>query len=174
MFSMQNGEVPRLIEICSTSNDTATTIWIVLWLAYKGVLLLVGLFFAAAIQNVKIRQLNDSNIIAGSVYCIAAISAVLTFIGFFLNEQIDSQYVIIGAFVILTVTVILCVIFLPIVSPCIIHTYVHLCIFFFIRSRHYLMTHQEKFEQRILQAVIMRQLTRIRQSKGSLQNRRAT
>ena len=113
---MQNGEVPRLIEICSTSNNVVTTIWIIIWLGYKGVLLLIGLFFAAAIQNVKIRQLNDSNIIAGSVYCIAAISAVLTFIGYFLHENIDHQYIIIGAFMILTVTVILCIIFIPMVS----------------------------------------------------------
>ena len=79
-------------------------------------MLLVGLFFAAAIQNVKIKELNDSNIIAGSVYCIAAISAVLTFIGFFLNDKIDVQYIIIGGFMMLTVTVILCVIFVPMVS----------------------------------------------------------
>lgn len=146
---LKDGEIPRLIEICSTSNETATTIWIILWLCYKGVLLLVGLFFAAAIQNVKIRALNDSNIIAGSVYCIAAISAVLTFIGFFLTEQIDYQYVIIGAFVILTVTVILCVIFVPMVSIC-----CHICthiLFNAPRSRLCLMTHQGKLRQMSLQ-----------------------
>ena len=116
LFHIQNGEVPRRIEICSTSNETATTIWIIIWLCYKGSLLLFGIFFAVAIQNVKIKELNDSNTIATSVYCIAAISAVLTFIGFFLREQIDVQYVIIGGFMMLTVTIILCVIFVPMVS----------------------------------------------------------
>jgi len=115
-FLLQNGEVPRRIQICSASNDTAQTIWIVLWLLYKAVLLIVGLFFAAATQNVKIRELNDSKIIAVSVYCIAAISAVLAFIGFFLTEEVDEQYAITGAFMILTVTLVLCIIFLPTVS----------------------------------------------------------
>ena len=134
----------------------ATTIWIAVWLFYKGILLLVGLFFAAAIQNVKIKELNDSNIIAGSVYCIAAISAVLTFIGFFLEEQIDSQYIIIGAFMILTVTVILCIIFVPMVSnmyACyhiIIHTF-----FDVIRSRLCLMTRRGNFRHIALLTVIM-------------------
>ena len=113
---IQDGEVPRLIEICSTSNETATTIWIIIWLCYKGSLLLVGVFFAVAIQNVKIKELNDSNTIATSVYCIAVISAALAFIGFFLREQIDVQYVIIAGFMMLTVTIILCVIFVPMVS----------------------------------------------------------
>jgi len=83
---------------------------------YKATLLLVGLFFAAATQNVKIRELNDSKIIAVSVYCIAAISAVLAFIGIFLTEMVDEQYAITGAFMILTVTLVLCIIFLPTVN----------------------------------------------------------
>ena len=116
IFLIQGGEVPRLIEICSTSNQTATRVWLIIWMCYKGSLLLVGVFFAAAIQNVKIKELNDSNIIAISVYCIAAISAVLSFIVFFLSEEIDVQYIIIGGFVLLTVTVILCIIFVPTVS----------------------------------------------------------
>ena len=116
IFLIQDGEVPRLIEICSTSNQTATRVWLIIWMCYKGSLLLVGVFFAAAIQNVKIKELNDSNTIAISVYCIAAISAVLSFIVFFLSEEIDVQYVIIGGFVLLTVTVILCIIFVPTVS----------------------------------------------------------
>ena len=127
MLYIQDGEVPRRIEICSTSNETVTTIWIIIWLCYKGSLLLVGVFFAVAIQNVKIKELNDSNIIATSVYCIAAISAALTFIGFFLREEIDVQYVIIGGFMMLTVTIILCVIFVPMVS-----IYIHVASYSYI------------------------------------------
>ena len=115
-FLIQDGEVPRLIETCSTSNQTATRVWIIIWLCYKGSLLLVGVFFAVAIQNVRIKELNDSNIIASSVYCIAAITAVLTFIAFFLGDEVDVQYTIIGGFTLLTVTIILCIIFVPMVS----------------------------------------------------------
>ena len=61
-------------------------IWLPVLFAYKGIILLVGLFLAFETRKVKIKSLNDSRFIAMSVYGTVIVSVTLTPIGFLLQN----------------------------------------------------------------------------------------
>ena len=76
--------MPRIIGVC-TSEGSFT--WMPVFFAYKGFILLAGLFLAFETRKVKIKSLNDSRFIAMSVYGAVIVSIALTPIGFLLQKR---------------------------------------------------------------------------------------
>ena len=88
-------------------------VWLGILLAYKGVLLIVGLFLAFETRKVKIRHLNDSKLIGMSVYGIVVLSLALAAIGILLEELVNVFYIVTGLMILIGNTCLLCLIFIP-------------------------------------------------------------
>ena len=84
--------------------------------AYKGLVLLAGLFLAFETRKIKIKSLNESRFVAMSVYGVVVASITLTPIGFFLEEFPNVQYGILGIMMLLIMTLILGLVFVSKVS----------------------------------------------------------
>ena len=80
-----------MIEYWNSDNETSF-IWLIILLAYKGLLLIIGVFLAIETWNVKVKQLNDSQLIAVSVFVVSVVSIVSALLSYFLRKQIDLQY----------------------------------------------------------------------------------
>ena len=82
-----------------------------MFFAYKGFILLAGLFLAFETRKVKIKSLNESRLIVMSVYGTVIISVTLTPIGFLLQNFPNVQYGIIGIMILLSISLILGLVF---------------------------------------------------------------
>jgi len=109
-----------MIGVC-TSDSSLT--WVSFLFAYKGFILLAGLFLAFETRKVKIKPLNQFRFVAMSVYGIVIVSIALTPIGFLLQCFPSMQYGIIGIMILLSTTMILGLVFVTKV-----HTYISLAI----------------------------------------------
>jgi len=89
----------------------ASFIWLPVLFAYKGFVLLVGMFLAFETRKVKIKSLNDSRFIAMSIYGAVIVSVTLTPIGFLLQNFPNVQYAIIGIMILFTTSLILALVF---------------------------------------------------------------
>ncbi|CAH1778015.1 unnamed protein product [Owenia fusiformis] len=81
--------------------------------AYKGLLLMFGVYMAWATRHVKIPALNDSQYIGMNVYNVVTVSVIVVALSSILNEQPTLSYVIISSFVLLSTTASLCLLFVP-------------------------------------------------------------
>ena len=109
MYScLQANDLPAIIGVC-TSESSIT--WLSFLFAYKGFILLTGLFLAFETRKMKNLALNDSRFVAMSVYEVAIVSIALTPIGFLLEHYPNVQYGITGITILLSTSVILGLIF---------------------------------------------------------------
>ena len=92
-----------------TAGESLT--WLSFLFAYKGFVLVAGLFLAFETRNVKINPLNESRFIAMSIYGVVIVSIALTPIGVLLDHYPNVQYGIIGITILLSMTLILGLVF---------------------------------------------------------------
>ena len=85
--------------------------WLPVLFAYKGFILMAGLFLAFETRKVKIKSLNESRLIVMSVYGTVIISVTLTPVGFLLQKFPNVQYGIIGIMILLSISLILGLVF---------------------------------------------------------------
>ncbi|CAF3027781.1 unnamed protein product [Rotaria sp. Silwood2] len=88
-------------------------IWITMLSIYKGVLMVAGSRFAWATRNVRITALNDSAYVGMSLYNVVLLSITTAVVGYFLRDQHERSYIITSVFILLCVTITLCLVFVP-------------------------------------------------------------
>ncbi|XP_028030804.1 gamma-aminobutyric acid type B receptor subunit 2 [Bombyx mandarina] len=98
------------LEVCKSQNTTG---WLCALYAYKGLLLIVGVYMAWETRNVKISALNDSKYIGISVYSVVITSASVVVIGTIISERATLAYISITSLILITTTSTLCLLFLP-------------------------------------------------------------
>lgn len=116
----QGKNLPVEVCVCSARHRYA---WLGVLFLYKGILLTIGVFLAFETRKVKIRQLNDSHLIAMCVYATVVLSIALAPIGLVLETSVDVFYAIVGFMVLFGTTLILLLLYIPKV-----HIHVH-CIY---------------------------------------------
>ncbi|CAM4744693.1 unnamed protein product [Rotaria magnacalcarata] len=89
------------------------SIWITMHSIYKGVLMVVGSRFAWATRNVRITALNDSAYVGMSLYNVVLLSITTAVVGYFLRDQHERSYIVTSIFILLCVTITLCLVFVP-------------------------------------------------------------
>ncbi|GFS09756.1 gamma-aminobutyric acid type B receptor subunit [Elysia marginata] len=87
--------------------------WLGAFYAYKGLLLVFGVYMAWETRHVKIPALNDSQYIGLNVYNVVIMSVSVVVISNFLSSQPTLAYAMEAAFIILSTTVTLCLLFVP-------------------------------------------------------------
>ena len=101
--------MPEIVGVCDAEHSVE---WLSVLFAYKGFILLAGLFLAVETRKVKLASLNESRFIAMSVYGAVIVSIALTPIGFLLENFPNAQYAILGIMILISVTIILGLVFL--------------------------------------------------------------
>ena len=109
-----NGFVP-VLEICQSQR---ITIWLGAVYAYKGLLLLFGIFLAWETRKVKIPALNDSHYIVVCVYNVVIMSVLAVVVSNLLSQGkfLTTAYVLVTMCIFVTTTATLCFLFVPKVS----------------------------------------------------------
>ena len=102
-----------VIDICSAMLDYVTVIVLVL---YKSVYLWVGLYLAFETRKVKVKALADSQYIAASVYVSIMTCIAIVPVAIWLREMVDIHYGVLSGILMLGVTTVLALVFLPKVS----------------------------------------------------------
>ncbi|XP_058814288.1 gamma-aminobutyric acid type B receptor subunit 2 [Topomyia yanbarensis] len=98
------------VELCRSRHYES---WLGTLYAYKGLLLIVGVYMAWQTRNVKIPALNDSQYIGVSVYSVVITSATVVLLTNLLYERVTLAFVITSAFILVSTTATLCLLFLP-------------------------------------------------------------
>jgi Na+/melibiose symporter-like transporter len=73
----------------------------------------VGSRFAWATRNVRITALNDSTYVGMSLYNVVLLSITTAVVGYFLRDQHERSYILTSVFILLCVTITLCLVFVP-------------------------------------------------------------
>ncbi len=73
----------------------------------------VGSRFAWATRNVHIAALNDSKYVGMSLYNVVLLSITTAVVGYFLRDQHERSYILTSIFILLCVTITLCLVFVP-------------------------------------------------------------
>ncbi|XP_053675539.1 gamma-aminobutyric acid type B receptor subunit 2 [Anopheles nili] len=98
------------VELCRSRHYEG---WLGMLYAYKGLLLIVGVYMAWQTRNVKISALNDSQYIGISVYSVVITSASVVVLANLLYEKVTLAFAITAGFVLISTTATLCLLFLP-------------------------------------------------------------
>ena len=72
-----------------------------------------GSRFAWTTRNVHITALNDSKYVGMSLYNVVLLSTTAAVVGYFLRDQHERSYILTSFFILLCVTITLCLVFVP-------------------------------------------------------------
>ncbi|KAL7742417.1 hypothetical protein ACLKA6_019048 [Drosophila palustris] len=98
------------VEVCRSQH---TQTWLSVLYAYKGLLLVVGVYMAWETRHVKIAALNDSQYIGVSVYSVVISSAIVVVLANLISERVTLAFLTITALILTSTTATLCLLFIP-------------------------------------------------------------
>ncbi|KAH9505704.1 Gamma-aminobutyric acid type B receptor subunit 2 [Bulinus truncatus] len=100
-------------EQLTTCHSSHLQKWLGAFYAYKGLLLIFGVYMAWETRRVKIPALNDSKYIGLNVYNVVIMSVSVVVISNILSSQPTLAYAMEASFMFLSTTVTLCLLFVP-------------------------------------------------------------
>lgn len=109
-WSLSLAAVPNKVEVCRSHH---TQSWLGALYAYKGLLLIVGVYMAWETRHVKIPALNDSQYIGVSVYSVVITSAIVVVLANLIADQVTLAFVTITALILTSTTATLSLLFVP-------------------------------------------------------------
>lgn len=81
--------------------------------AYKGLLLLFGLFLSYETRSVKLKQLNDSRLVGMSIYNVVILCLITGPVSLVMNNQVNSHFAFISLAIIFCCFLSMALIFTP-------------------------------------------------------------
>lgn len=87
--------------------------WTGAFYAYKGLLLLFGVYMAWETRHVKIPVLNDSKYIGMNIYNVVLCSVTAVALSTLISDRPTLSFSLVSALILLSTTVLLCLLFLP-------------------------------------------------------------
>ena len=110
----QGGEVPNQIRICTAQHGI---VWVPILFVLKGIFLLSGVFLAVQTWNIKLKSINDSQLIAVAIVAVFFATVVAAMVAFFLRDMVDLAYGITAGCGIIVGYLLLCLLYLKKVRP---------------------------------------------------------
>ncbi|XP_011309106.1 gamma-aminobutyric acid type B receptor subunit 2 isoform X1 [Fopius arisanus] len=98
------------VEVCRSQHTNG---WLASLYAYKGLLLVVGVYMAWETRHVKIPALNDSQYIGMSVYSVVITSGIVVVLANLMSDRATLAFVTITALILASTTATLALLFLP-------------------------------------------------------------
>ena len=111
-----NDEDLLIISQLTTCHSTHMEKWTGALYAYKGLLLVFGVYMAWETRHVKIPALNDSQYIGMNVYNVVMMSVLVVTLSNILSSQPTLAYVLVSSLMLISTTTTLCLLFVPKVS----------------------------------------------------------
>ncbi|XP_072030589.1 gamma-aminobutyric acid type B receptor subunit 2-like [Amphiura filiformis] len=108
--AVPNQRISRYIEECSCSY---MLYWLLTLCGYKGLLLIFGAFLAWEIRKVKIGALNDSKLIAISIYNVTILCIVGVAVSFLVADDPAVLHTFTSSIVVFCTSITLLIVFLP-------------------------------------------------------------
>ncbi|WAQ99650.1 GABR2-like protein, partial [Mya arenaria] len=109
----ENDEDLLYISQLTTCRSNHLDKWTGALYAYKGLLLIFGLYMAWETRHVKIPALNDSRYIGMNVYNVVIMSVLVVTLSNILSHQPTLAYVMESSFMLISTTTTLCLLFVP-------------------------------------------------------------
>ncbi|XP_054744804.1 uncharacterized protein LOC129249163 [Anastrepha obliqua] len=98
------------VEVCRSQYTQG---WLGVLYAYKGLLLIVGVYMAWETRHVTIPALNDSQYIGVSVYLVVITSAIVVVLANLISERVTLAFITITSLILASTTATLCLSFIP-------------------------------------------------------------
>ncbi|XP_055386292.1 uncharacterized protein LOC129615216 [Condylostylus longicornis] len=98
------------VEVCRSQHTQG---WLGFLYAYKGLLLIVGVYMAWETRHVKIPALNDSQYIGVSVYSVVITSAIVVVLANLISGRVTLAFITITTLILTSTTATLCLLFIP-------------------------------------------------------------
>nr|XP_036231694.1 uncharacterized protein LOC106623734 [Bactrocera oleae] len=98
------------VEVCRSQYTQG---WLGALYAYKGLLLVVGVYMAWETRHVTIPALNDSQYIGVSVYLVVITSAIVVVLANLISERVTLAFITITSLILASTTATLCLSFIP-------------------------------------------------------------
>ncbi|CAD6998932.1 unnamed protein product [Ceratitis capitata] len=98
------------VEVCRSQHTQG---WLGALYAYKGLLLVVGVYMAWETRHVTIPALNDSQYIGVSVYLVVITSAIVVVLANLISERVTLSFITITTLILASTTATLCLSFIP-------------------------------------------------------------
>ncbi|XP_050321849.1 gamma-aminobutyric acid type B receptor subunit 1 [Bactrocera neohumeralis] len=98
------------VEVCRSQHTQG---WLGALYAYKGLLLVVGVYMAWETRHVTIPALNDSQYIGVSVYLVVITSAIVVVLANLISERVTLAFITITSLILASTTATLCLSFIP-------------------------------------------------------------
>ncbi|KAK0083712.1 hypothetical protein PV325_008334 [Microctonus aethiopoides] len=98
------------VEVCRSQHTNG---WLASLYAYKGLLLIVGVYMAWETRHVKIPALNDSQYIGMSVYSVVITSGIVVVLANLMSDRATLAFVTITTLILASTTATLALLFLP-------------------------------------------------------------
>ncbi|XP_022083810.1 gamma-aminobutyric acid type B receptor subunit 2-like [Acanthaster planci] len=100
----------ELYVICASANNT---LWTLVVIVYKAFVLVFGAFLAWSTRNVKVSGLNDSHYVGLSIYNTVICCVVAVALSFLNTSSPAMTFALVSGFMLLCITVSLCMLFFP-------------------------------------------------------------
>ena len=101
--------IPQLSKCDSQHLDK----WMGVFYAYKGILVLFGVYMAWETRNVKIPVLNDSQYIGMNIYNVVLMSITVVVLSNLISDKATLAFAVMSALILLSTTGLLLLLFLP-------------------------------------------------------------
>ncbi|CAG7718589.1 unnamed protein product [Allacma fusca] len=101
--------LPQL-EHCESENHY---IWLGITYAFKGLLLIFGLFLAYETRSLKVRHINDSRLVAMSIYNVAVLCLITTPVTLVISSQQDALFAFVALAIIFSSMITMGLVFVP-------------------------------------------------------------
>ena len=113
LLYIQDGSLPSLHSQCLSP---ASHIWLPILGVYKFAEVVLSMIFSFEVRKIRVKGLIDSRMIRFSVY-IVVVAAIIVPVVVSLPRQPNARYGLLGAVCLVASTLLLCLNFIPKVSP---------------------------------------------------------
>ncbi|ODN02817.1 Gamma-aminobutyric acid type B receptor subunit 1 [Orchesella cincta] len=101
--------MPQL-EHCESDHNN---IWLGITYSFKGLLLIFGLFLAYETRSLKVRHINDSRLVAMSIYNVAVLCLITTPVTMIISNQQDATFAFVALAIIFSSMITMGLVYIP-------------------------------------------------------------
>lgn len=98
------------LEHCESENNS---VWLGVIYAFKGLILVFGLFLAYETRSIKVKQINDSRYVGMSIYNVVVLCLITAPVAMVIASQQDASFVFVSLAVIFCCFLSMLLIFVP-------------------------------------------------------------
>lgn len=108
--ALDDSKIRPELEHCESRNNS---VWLAIICAYKGLVLIFGLFLAYETRSVKVKQINDSRYVGMSIYNVVILCLITAPVTMVIASQQDASYAFVALAIVFCCFLSMALIFVP-------------------------------------------------------------